>query len=87
MTSFFRFVNKRASYPFGIISVAHAPVIVTDLTRIMLIEGCSNKTLQRKPNIEQHDHTKNGGAPEGQAVQAPLVASTILKSISKMTIL
>jgi len=24
MTSFFRFVNKRASYPFGIISLAHA---------------------------------------------------------------
>jgi hypothetical protein len=46
-----------------------------------------HKTLQRKLKIEQHDHTKNGGAPEGQAVQAPLVASTILKSISKMTIL
>ena len=46
-----------------------------------------NKTLQRKLKIEQHDHTKNGGAPEGQAVQAPLVASTVLKSISKMTIL
>jgi len=29
MTSFFRFVNKRASYPFGIISLAHAPVNVT----------------------------------------------------------
>ena len=25
MTSFFRFANKRASYPFGIISLAHAP--------------------------------------------------------------
>ena len=46
-----------------------------------------NKTLQRKLKIEQHDHTKNGGAPEGQAVQAPLVASNVLKSISKMTIL
>jgi hypothetical protein len=46
-----------------------------------------DKTLQRKLKIEQHDHTKNGGAPEGQAVQAPLVASTVLKSISKMTIL
>jgi hypothetical protein len=32
MTSFFRFVNKRASYPFGIISLAHAPVIVTDFS-------------------------------------------------------
>ena len=39
-----------------------------------------HKTLQRKLKIEKHDHTKNGGAPEGQA-------STILKSISKMTIL
>jgi hypothetical protein len=29
MTSFVRFVNKRASYPFGIISLAHAPVNVT----------------------------------------------------------
>jgi hypothetical protein len=39
-----------------------------------------HKTLQRKLKIEKHDHTKNGGALEGQA-------STILKSISKMTIL
>jgi hypothetical protein len=30
MTSIFRFVNKQASYPFGIISLAHAPVNVTD---------------------------------------------------------
>jgi hypothetical protein len=29
ITSFFRFVNKRANYPFGIISLAHAPVNVT----------------------------------------------------------
>ena len=29
ITSLFRFVNKRASYPFGIISLAHAPVKVT----------------------------------------------------------
>jgi hypothetical protein len=29
-TSFFHFVNKRASYPFGIISLAHAPVNATD---------------------------------------------------------
>jgi hypothetical protein len=29
ITSFFRFVNKRASYPFGIILIAHAPVNVT----------------------------------------------------------
>ena len=30
MTSFFRFVSKRASYRLGIISLAHAPVHVTD---------------------------------------------------------
>ena len=29
MNSFFRFVNKRASYPFCFISLAHAPVNVT----------------------------------------------------------
>jgi hypothetical protein len=32
MTSFFRFVSKRASYPFGIISLAHAPVNVIDFS-------------------------------------------------------
>jgi hypothetical protein len=32
ITSFFRFVNKPASYPFGIISLAHAPVNVTDFS-------------------------------------------------------
>jgi hypothetical protein len=32
ITSFFRFVNKRASYPFGIISLVHAPVNVTDFS-------------------------------------------------------
>ena len=31
-SNFFRFVNKRASYPFGIISLAHAPVNVTDFS-------------------------------------------------------
>ena len=31
-TSFFRFVNKRVSYPFGIVSLAHAPVNVTDFS-------------------------------------------------------
>ena len=30
MTSFFRFVNKRAIYRLGIISLAHVPVDVTD---------------------------------------------------------
>jgi hypothetical protein len=32
MTSFLRFINKRASYQFGIISLAHAPVNVTDIS-------------------------------------------------------
>jgi hypothetical protein len=32
ITSFFRFVNKRASYPFGIILLAHAPMNVTDFS-------------------------------------------------------
>ena len=32
MTSFFRFDNKRPSYSFGIISLAHAPVNVTDFS-------------------------------------------------------
>ena len=32
ITSFFRFANKRASYPFGIISLAHAPVNVNDFS-------------------------------------------------------
>ena len=31
MTAFFRFVNKRVIYRLGIISLAHAPVHVTDL--------------------------------------------------------
>jgi hypothetical protein len=32
MTSFFRFVNKWASYQFGIISLDHAPMNVTDFS-------------------------------------------------------
>jgi hypothetical protein len=32
MTSFFRFVDTRAIYRLGIISLAHAPVPVTDLS-------------------------------------------------------
>jgi hypothetical protein len=32
ITSFFRFVNKRASYPFGIISSAHPLVDVTNFS-------------------------------------------------------
>ena len=31
MMSFFRFVNKQAIYRLGIISLAHAPVHVTDI--------------------------------------------------------
>jgi hypothetical protein len=40
MTSFFRFVNKRASYPFGIISLAHAPLNVIDFS----IDSINQKT-------------------------------------------
>ena len=32
MTPFFRFVNKRAIYRLGIISLAHVPVHVTDFS-------------------------------------------------------
>jgi len=32
MTSFFRFVDKRAIYRLGIISLAHAPLNVTDFS-------------------------------------------------------
>ena len=32
MTSFFRFVDKRAIYRLGIISLVHAPVHVTDFS-------------------------------------------------------
>jgi hypothetical protein len=32
MTFFFRFVNKQASYTFGMISLAHSPVNVTDFS-------------------------------------------------------
>ena len=46
MTSFFRFVNKRASYPFGIISFAHAPVNVTDFSI-----GIMNATFSASVNI------------------------------------
>ena len=31
MTSYFRFVKKRAIYRLGIISLAHAPLHVTDV--------------------------------------------------------
>jgi hypothetical protein len=32
MTFFFRFVDNRANYPFRIISLAHAPVNVTEFS-------------------------------------------------------
>ena len=46
MTSFFRFVDKRKIYLLGIISLAHAPVHVTDFPVVMYmfqwIIVCSN---------------------------------------------
>ena len=48
MTSFFRFVNKRASYSFGIISLAHAPVNVTDF---------SIGSINCKPNNADKGHS------------------------------
>ena len=47
MTSFFRFANKRASYPFGIISLPHAPVKVTDFGSI----NCNPNNADRKRSI------------------------------------
>ena len=35
MTSFFRFVIKRTSYPFSIISLAHVPVSVTRIIQLL----------------------------------------------------
>ena len=51
MTSFFRFVNKRASYPFGIISLAHAPVNVTDFSIGSI--NCSPNNADRGLSIIQ----------------------------------
>jgi hypothetical protein len=47
-TSFFRFVNKRAIYRLGIISLAHVPVHVTDFRVVnvmsyILLEDKLNK--------------------------------------------
>ena len=45
MTSFLRFVNKRAIYRLGIFSLAHAPVYVTDFSVVNVHAGiivCSN---------------------------------------------
>jgi hypothetical protein len=49
MTTFFRFVNKRAGYSFGIISLAHAPVNVTDFS-IGSID-CNPKNADRGRSI------------------------------------
>ena len=48
MISFFRFVNKRASYPFGIISLAHAPVNVTDFSIVSINSIVCDIFRQRK---------------------------------------
>ena len=37
MTSFFRFVNKRTIHRLGIISLAHAPVHVTDFSFVKVL--------------------------------------------------
>ena len=47
MTSFFRFANKRKSYPFGIIPLAHAPVKVTDFGSI----NCNPNNADRGRSI------------------------------------
>jgi hypothetical protein len=64
MTSFFRFVNKRAIYRLGIISLAHASVHVTDFpilnehvnelssARIWQHKLC--ETLSANVNINDH---------------------------------
>jgi hypothetical protein len=50
MTSFFRFVNKRTIYRLGIISLAHAPVHVTDfpIVNVHVDELSSAQILQHK---------------------------------------
>ena len=50
MTSFFRFVKKRAIYLLGIISLAHAPVHVTDfpVVNVHVDESSSARIWQHK---------------------------------------
>ena len=50
MTSFFRFVNKRAIYGLGIISLAHALIHVTDflVLNVHVDELSSARLLQHK---------------------------------------
>jgi hypothetical protein len=50
MTSFFRFVKKRAIYRLGIISLAHALVHVTDFL------VCSNLAI-RQPMLKLEVHS------------------------------
>ena len=61
MTSFFRFVNKRASYPFGIISLAHAPQSPIQSCRsLQALYLC--KRLKSSPKTRDHvtnDHVTN----------------------------
>jgi hypothetical protein len=47
MTSFFRFLNKRAIYRLGIISLAHAPVHVTDFP-VVNVHELSARIWQHK---------------------------------------
>ena len=49
ITSFFRFVNKRASYPFDIISLAHAPMNVTDFSIVSI--NCNPNNADRGRSI------------------------------------
>ena len=53
MTSFFRVVNKRASYPFGIISLAHAPMNATDFS-IGSINCSPNNAIEGAVLFELH---------------------------------
>jgi hypothetical protein len=58
MTSFFRFVNKRAIYQFGIISFAHVAVNVTDfpVVNVPVDELSSARIWQHKLAKEgRHD--------------------------------
>ena len=50
ITSFFRFVNKRAIYRLGIISLAHAPVHATDfpVVKVHVDELSSARIWQHK---------------------------------------
>jgi hypothetical protein len=62
MTSFFRFVDKRAIYRLGIISLAHAPVHVNDFSvvnvhvdELLSARVCQHKlcaTFSAKVNIK-----------------------------------